>query len=268
MSNSSREDDPELLELIAGRTLGDLSAEEQSKIDSSWSERTRGDAEELDRTAAAVALMFANENRIEIPDDLRARIREDAGDYLRGAARNSAFGGSSNVELSQRESFQRREIFAWIAVAASLLLAVGLWVSQQQRSATAPTMVAARTQLIQDAEDLIRVDWGPGKTPFESEVKGDIVWSTASQKGYMRFLDMPQNDPTIQQYQLWIIDPERDDEPIDGGVFDVAESGEVIIPIDAKLDVIAPAAFAVTIEKPGGVVVSTQERLPLLAAVN
>ena len=79
---------------------------------------------------------------------------------------------------------------------------------------------------------------------------------------------MPVNDPGVEQYQLWIIDPRRDDEPIDGGVFDISKSGEVIVPINAKLDVISPQAFAVTIEKPGGVVVSTQERLPLLAKVD
>jgi anti-sigma-K factor RskA len=78
---------------------------------------------------------------------------------------------------------------------------------------------------------------------------------------------MPVNDPTVEQYQLWIIDPTRDDEPIDGGVFDIASTGEVIVPVQAKLLVNQPTAFAVTIEKPGGVVVSTQERFPLLATV-
>jgi anti-sigma-K factor RskA len=84
----------------------------------------------------------------------------------------------------------------------------------------------------------------------------------------MRFVGLPVNDASVEQYQLWIIDPARDDEPIDGGVFNVSNSGEVIVPIDAKLQVVRPQAFAITIEKPGGVVVSTQERLPLLASVN
>ena len=83
----------------------------------------------------------------------------------------------------------------------------------------------------------------------------------------MCFVGMPVNDPTVEQYQLWIIDPERDDEPIDGGVLDITGTGEVFVAIDAKLNVIEPAALVITIEKPGGVVVSTQERLPLLAAV-
>ena len=68
---------------------------------------------------------------------------------------------------------------------------------------------------------------------------------------------MAANDPANAQYQLWIIDPDRDARPVDGGVFDVpAGAAEVIVTIDAKLAIARPTAFAVTLEKPGGVVVS------------
>ena len=53
---------------------------------------------------------------------------------------------------------------------------------------------------------------------------------------------------------------------MDGGVFDVEDaSGEILIPIDAKLRVIDPAAFVITAEKPGGVVVSAGPHLILAA---
>ena len=52
--------------------------------------------------------------------------------------------------------------------------------------------------------------------------------------------------------------------PVDGGVFDVTRNGEVIIPIDAKIAVSNPTAFAITVEKPGGVVVSDRSRIPLV----
>ena len=85
----------------------------------------------------------------------------------------------------------------------------------------------------------------------------------------MRFTGLKVNDPTARQYQLWIIDAAREGEnPVDGGVFDCNTSGEIVIPIDAKLRVDRPAAFAITVEKPGGVVVSKQEQLFLLAAVD
>ena len=41
----------------------------------------------------------------------------------------------------------------------------------------------------------------------------------------------------------------------------------MLIPIEVKLPVVEPTLFANTIEKPGGVVVSSRERLPLLAKV-
>jgi anti-sigma-K factor RskA len=84
----------------------------------------------------------------------------------------------------------------------------------------------------------------------------------------MRFRGLPVNTPSKEQYQLWIFAKNQSDStPIDGGVFDITSTEEVIIPINAKLFVQDAFMFAVTIEKPGGVVVSSRERLPLLAMV-
>jgi DNA/RNA-binding domain of Phe-tRNA-synthetase-like protein len=62
------------------------------------------------------------------------------------------------------------------------------------------------------------------------------------------------------QYQLWIFDKGRGaystKTAVDGGVFDVdTATGDVIVPIDAKLEIFEPTLFAVTTEPPGGVVV-------------
>jgi anti-sigma-K factor RskA len=68
------------------------------------------------------------------------------------------------------------------------------------------------------------------------------------------------------QYQLWIFDRQRDQAyPVDGGVFDVTSTGEVIVPIAAKLRVGDAALFAVTVERPGGVVVSRREHIVVTA---
>ena len=150
------------------------------------------------------------------------------------------------------------------------LFAVSLWRPSAETGPTdgALTLVQQRTQLIDaNTPSTVQVSWAAGTTPFDAEVGGDVVWDNDSQTGFMRFVGLPVNDPAVEQYQLWIIDPKRDKNPIDGGVFDITEEGEVIVPIDAKLKVLEPAAFAITVEQPGGVVVSSQERLPLLAAV-
>ena len=85
----------------------------------------------------------------------------------------------------------------------------------------------------------------------------------------MRFENLPVNDPTKEQYQLWIFAKNQSEEtPIDGGVFDISSDGEVVIPIRPKLKAEDVYLFAVTVEQPGGVVVSSRERLPLLASVD
>ncbi len=93
-----------------------------------------------------------------------------------------------------------------------------------------------------------------------------MVWSSAQQRGSLRFVGLAPNDPTQYQYQLWIFDNARDQAfPVDGGVFDVASAGEVTVPVSAKLRVTEPAIFTVTVEAPGGVVVSKRERIVVTA---
>lgn len=131
----------------------------------------------------------------------------------------------------------------------------------------APTLRQQREQLLA-SDDALQLKWLPSSDPAALVATGDVVWSNERQEGYLTFRKLAANDPTMQQYQLWIIDGQRDPaQPVDGGVFDVqATDDEVIVRIDAKLQVYDPQAFAVTIEKPGGVVVSDRARLPLLAS--
>jgi anti-sigma-K factor RskA len=72
----------------------------------------------------------------------------------------------------------------------------------------------------------------------------------------------------VEQYQLWIFDTDKgQDVPVDGGVFDIDFAGKVVIPIRAHIPVEKAVQFAITIEKPGGVMKSERNRLPLLASV-
>ena len=82
----------------------------------------------------------------------------------------------------------------------------------------------------------------------------------------MSLENLAVNDPTKNQYQLWIVDPDRDELPVDGGVFDITlNDGKSIIPIRNALQVTKPAAFVITLEQPGGVVKSKQEVVVALA---
>jgi anti-sigma-K factor RskA len=256
-------------ELLAGKVLGDLSEEEHKEVSHLLEQQIfREELFQLERSAAALELATLGRAASEIPEALQLRLRSDAEQFFRSqetAAVNSS-SNSSSIAFSKppSKSASRREWLAWACCAAALILALGLSLPRSEPSLS-PAL--ARADFLKEESDLIQIQWKEGKTPFSSPISGDVVWSNAKQMGFMLFDGLPINDPAIEQYQLWIIDPERDDEPIDGGVFDVDASGQVVVPIHAKLAVIDPKAFAITVEKPGGVVVSTQERLPLLATV-
>jgi hypothetical protein len=175
--------------------------------------------------------------------------------------------------------------FAWVAMAASIVLATGavLWATQRAPEVVTkekivevpvqppvkkePTAAEARAELLATAKDVTTLAWTPTKDPNGAAATGDVVWSASAQRGYMRFVGLTPNDLKQIQYQLWIFDKDRDQAfPVDGGVFDVSSTGEVIVPISAKLKVNEPVLFAVTIEAPGGVVVSKRERIVVTAA--
>jgi anti-sigma-K factor RskA len=158
---------------------------------------------------------------------------------------------------------RRRSAVVWFATAASLLAIAGVswWLV---RGRAAPTAAAARADLLASAADVAQLAWQPKEA---SAASGDVVWSPSAQRGFMRFVGLPPNDPTKTQYQLWIFDRRRDQAfPVDGGVFDATSTGEVIIPITAKLHVDDATLFAVTVERPGGVVVSKREHIAVIAA--
>lgn len=97
---------------------------------------------------------------------------------------------------------------------------------------------------------------------------GDVVWDGGTQQGAMRFRGLPVNDPAVRQYQLWIFDSERSDAfPVDGGVFNIsadnisADNEEAVIIIDPKIVVHDAQAFVITVEAPGGVVVSDRTQV-------
>ena len=111
------------------------------------------------------------------------------------------------------------------------------------------------------AKDMIQFPWHSRSTAIES-ISGDIIWTDQGQKGFIKITGLPMNDPIQNQYQVWILDPLKYEQPVDGGVFDVTQTDKpVIIPINPKLPISKAVAFAITIEQPGGVVVSSQ---PLL----
>lgn len=93
--------------------------------------------------------------------------------------------------------------------------------------------------------------------PLCAAASGQIVWDADAQRGRLVVTGLEPNDPSRLQYQLWIFDATRDERfPVDGGLFDVPASGQVVIDVRPPVPVREPALFAVTVEPPGGSVVS------------
>lgn len=78
------------------------------------------------------------------------------------------------------------------------------------------------------------------------------VWDPNRQEGVLTVEKLPALMPS-QDYQLWVVDPQYPN-PVDGGVFTVdPQSGEARMTFKAKQRVGAVNAFAVTLERKGGV---------------
>ncbi len=247
-----------LHELLADRAVQGLSQDQQAELDRLLA-LAGGDDASFDLAAAAATLAFG-----EVLDE------GQAGPLDSGLRAKILAGGLAVAERERAASFRRRPgrvavWSAWLAAAAAIVLAVAGW--WPRLAPGRKDLAAMRRALIDAATDELSLSFKPGPDPEGKAASGDLVWSERAQKGYMRLTGLPRNDPTKSQYQLWIFDGKQDERyPIDGGVFDIdVATGEAIVAIDARLRVVEPKLFAVTIEKPGGVVVSARERVVALA---
>ncbi|MFK7960326.1 MAG: hypothetical protein AB8G96_07345 [Phycisphaerales bacterium] len=150
----------------------------------------------------------------------------------------------------------------WTAAAAVLAFVV-----LTPRTAPITTPTASVQELVAAASDRIDVPLN-GVEGIADAARGRVVWSGELQRGYLVLSGLAANDPSDVQYQLWMFDADRTARnetfnAVDGGVFDIpAGADEVIIEIDAKLDVFRPELFAITSEPPGGVVKHNAELDP------
>jgi hypothetical protein len=263
-----RQLDPRAEELLVERALRPLDAGELDELDRLLPE---GDAS-FDAAAAAIALAAVP---IEpMPAHVQAKILAAAPgsgvDFKRTLA-GVAVGPSvpaPAIDLAAKREKRRRTSFVpWLAAAMSLLVAGGAvwWTQRARETPGVASPEQARAALV--ADRVAPIAWTASKDETARAAAGDVVWDQARQQGYMRFVGLRPNDPKQYQYQLWIFDKDRDAAfPVDGGVFDVSSTGEVIVPIAPKLHVGDATLFAVTVERPGGVVVSKRERIVVTAA--
>ena len=279
MSETGPQDQPDdaLVDLLIKQVTEGLSPAEQRALDALDSSSVTEASQEFERAAAAISLAGAGPLQAP-PPALLARLEAQATSYA--AAHPAAV-----VPLTVARPRRSRGSLGWFAAAACLVLAVIGWMrsppaplpptTQVIRETPIappapvepPTPAEARTALL-GAPTALKLALGATKDPAAAGVTGDVVWDPVTQKGFLHFAGLKSNDPSVMQYQIWIFDGERDKRyPIDGGVFDVpANATDIVIPIRAAVLVHKPAAFAVTAEKPGGVLVSDRAHVIVLGA--
>ena len=251
-----------LVELLVIEATEGLDEEARNELDRLLTDHPDLERDEMMRAAALAELGFmARSGRpIErMPDTFKQRLKNEARRHF-AQAKPEAQSRTGEVS-AHRSPWLGWQAGGWYAAAAVVIAALAIWPREPDYISGASPLtaqtVAERYELLLEDPNTQRTAWAPSQEPGFEGVTGEVVWNNATQEGYMVLSSLPANDPSVEQYQLWIVDPERDKNPVDGGVFDVfKKDGAAIIPIKAKLDVINPAAFAITLEQPGGVVVS------------
>lgn len=237
-------------ELSAGRALGDLTREEERELAKLGQQLGIPQDLAFELLAATLEMEGLQDSLEPLPAELAARLHQLAA---------TTSGRILAPQVPAWQKILRNPLTGWAAAAAVALLAV---VGSQKKSALSP--VAAESRLRKESTDLIERNF-EGLGEFKG-AGGKVIWSDQLQQGYMTLSGIPANDPGKAQYQLWIVDPKRDEAPVDGGVFDIPTDGSpVVIPISAKLALTNPQAFVITLEQPGGVVKSKQEKVVALA---
>jgi anti-sigma-K factor RskA len=195
-----------------------------------FEERLQSDTElrtlidQLDAAAAAVAHSVSPR---ALPPELRERVLDKV---RRG--KTGTFGSRSN----------------WLpwAVAACLALTCTYLMAErgrlrkrvphlEQRDLLAQVQIVSLSSQIKNAPDANAV----------------VVWDEKRQRGVLKVTKLPRNEAD-RDYQLWLMDP-RYENPIDGGVFHVADDGTLRVPFHPASPVREAKGFAISLERKGGV---------------
>jgi hypothetical protein len=274
-------------DLLTKKAVYGLDDAEQQQLDYIDTGTAETEFRSLEISTAAISMVGLSADE-PLPGHLYSKIATDATRYVGAveAEPETPWTSGFTHTIESKAIFAdepARPWFGWLgwaaAAAACIALAVNIWLTRIpaiEQAKTPPqietpqilTPAEMRERMLRSTAGMIKANWAAGNVKEMKDISGDVVWSDEQQSGYMRFRGLPVNDANKETYQLWIFDKTQDKAtPIDGGTFDVKASGEVVIPVRAKLKAQGPEMFAVTIEKPGGVVVSKREKIAVIAKV-
>ncbi|MGI8555463.1 MAG: anti-sigma factor domain-containing protein [Pyrinomonadaceae bacterium] len=270
-----------MLNLLADRAIFGLNETETAEFEQLAREfPALASDNSFELATAAVSLLNLDTSQ-SLPANLNSKI-------LAGADKYFASAGTAPEEYQKTFAFEPKRSSIWkslgwlVAALACIALLVNIWLTRGVSPVkdigketppptvspviAPPSSAEQREQLLASAGDVIEKNWTDYNPKEPRHISGDVVWSNSLQKGFVRFHNLPVNDKTRETYQLWVFDKTQE-HPVDGGVFNVDQNGDVIVPIDVELRIKEPKQFAVTAEKPGGVVVSKLGKVMAIAKV-
>jgi anti-sigma-K factor RskA len=180
----------------------------------------------------------------EVRQRIMASIRQQGSVKLERAA--------SAERFHDRPAPRRGSVVAWLAVAASLALAVilGGYALQLRRDAGVDRLASA----VLAAPDLVRIDLAGQQVAPSASARA--FWSR-SQGLVFTASNLPAA-PAGRGYQLWVLSSQP--APMSAGMLTSDANGRLSMTIKTPVDMPQPVAMAVTLEPEGGVSAPTGEK--------
>ncbi|MBI2516422.1 MAG: anti-sigma factor [Opitutae bacterium] len=123
----------------------------------------------------------------------------------------------------------------------------------KERTLVAESLINQLGRQLRDQEDLTRL-----KVTALASLAGNTkeaqviaVWDPRQETGLLTFDQLPAIEEN-QDYQIWVVDPAYKN-PVNGGVFHVSAGGKAALSFKPDQPVKQAAAFAISLEKKGGV---------------
>ncbi len=162
---------------------------------------------------------------------------------------------NTNVRAKTPEPSAPTIAFNWLpwGIAAALAITCAtFWVDRSAKL----ELIAEKDARIQNLEqesvlDNLRIAVLRSQLATAPLAQAVAVWDGERQEGKLSVADLPAVGPD-QSYQLWIVDPAYE-VPVDGGVFNTDETGSSSYTFSGNLPVSEINAFALSLEKAGGV---------------
>lgn len=217
--------------------------------------------EQTEENAALYALdllegaeLAAFNQRLQAEPTLRELVED-----LQSAVSVFAHGASARTPSPQLEDRIRHALLAdmrpavrshvnWIpwAIAAALMTMCVLLAVDRERFSKRVAKLEHRDLLAQTQIAILS-----SQLASAPKAQAVVLWDVQKQEGVLKVIGTPVTSKD-RDYQLWIVDP-RYQQPVDAGVFAVEPDGTTKITFRPKSRVDSVKAFAVTLERKGGV---------------